>query len=704
MAVSLSFEAATSFCARPSISGLIGVAASNSPTSATLSGDRDAILEAKQIFDEEKTFARVLHVDTAYHSHHMLACAELYVQSIKACNIQVNPPRSDCIWISSVRGDVDLLEDGLQTLKGEYWVDNMVSPVLFSQAIECALWNGGPFDMVIEVGPHPALKGPTTQIFKAALGATPPYVGFMKRGENEVEAFSEALGSIWSHLGPSFVDFHGYRQSYEHAAIPKMLKHLPSYAWDHDKTYWKESRISRNFRFREQRYHELLGRRVPDDSEYEMRWRNVFRQIELPWTRGHQFQGQVIFPGAGYVSMAVEASKSIAEGRPVKFVEVRDLSIPRGLVIDEGSAGVETVFTVKILNRQALAKNDAVLEAEFACYMCADERIGSLEKGCDGRLFIHFGQPSFEELPPKPTSRANFAPVDMERFYEALSGIGLDYSGVFQTLTSASRLLGRSRASALWSSTDLSPEYTLHPAILDVGFQAGFAAFASPATDVLWIAYLPTSIDRVIVNPNVTYRDSSGETTVAIDAFVTNSSSTLIEIDINLTDLNGNYTGLQVEGLNLTSIAEPKASDDRLMFAENRWDVDVSYGVESVVAEEEGPQEIELIHCMQRTALYYFQSFLREIRPEEVEELAWHHQRLYEATSALLAPVREGSHPVIRTEWLADSHETIMNLAKKFPESIDLDLVHAAGKNLVPAARGETQKLEHLMERSEERL
>jgi aspyridone synthetase (hybrid polyketide synthase/nonribosomal peptide synthetase) len=697
MAVSLSFDGATSFCAGPSFSGRLGVAASNSPTSVTLSGDQDAILEAKQIFDEEKTFARILQVDTAYHSHHMLACSEGYVQSLKACNIQVNPPRSDCIWISSVRGDVDLLEDGLQTLKDQYWVDNMVSPVLFSQAIECALWNGGPFDMAIEVGPHPALKGPATQTFKAALGSTPPYVGFMKRGENEVEAFSEALGSIWSYLGPSFVDFHGYRQSYEHAATPKMLKHLPSYPWDHDKIYWKESRISRNFRFREQRYHELLGRRVPDDSEYEMRWRNVFRQIELPWTRGHQFQGQVIFPGAGYVSMAVEASKSIAEGRPVKFVEVRDLSIPRGLVIGEGSAGVETVFTVKILNRQALAKSDAVLEAEFACYMCADERIGCLEKGCGGRLFIHFGQPSFEELPPKPTSRANFAPVDMERFYEVLSGIGLDYSGVFRTLTSASRLQGRSKASASWPGADLGPEYTIHPAILDIGFQAGFAAFASPATDVLCTAYLPTSIDRVIVNPNITYRNSSGAVEVAIDAFVTKSSSTSIEVDVHLADPNGNYTGLQVEGLNLKSIAEPKARDDRLLFAENHWNGDVSYGVESVIVEEEGPQEIELIHCMQRTALYYLQSFLREIRPEEVEDLAWPHQRLYEATSGLLAPVREGIHPLIRTEWLADSYESLMNLAKRFPGSVDLDLMHAAGKNLVPVARGETQILEHLM-------
>lgn len=697
MAVSLSFDEGAALCAKPEFAGRISIAASNSPTSLTISGDKDAILEAKELLDGDNTFARVLNVDTAYHCHHMLPCGEPYLRSLQACDIKIHPPRNDCVWISSVRGDADLLDDGLESLTGEYWVKNMLNPVLFSQAIECSLWTGGPFDMAIEIGPHPALKGPATQTIKPLLGSSPPYSGVIKRGGNEVEAFSETIGSVWRQLGPSSVDFNQYRKSYGTLAAPKLLKGLPSYSWDHEKTYWKESRIYRNFRLREHEPHELLGRRAPDDNEYEIRWRNVFRQNELPWTKGHQFQHQVIFPAAGYVSMAIEASMAIAEARPVKFIEVCDLSIPRGLSIDEGSAGVETLFTVKTINREASLKEDGTLEAEFACYMCINERSGVMEKGCDGRFIIHFGQSSLPEIPPMPTSGANLTPVDIDRFYESLSGIGLDYSGVFRTLTSAARVLGRSRASASWSTGDLNANYKIHPAILDVGFQAGFAAFSSPATDLLWTAYLPSNIRRVIVDPNTTFRNSLGEQGVAIEAYVNKSSATLVEIDINLSSRDGGYTGVQVEGLVVKSLSEPGPSDDRLMFAEETWGLDISFGTEDVVPEEEDPKEVELLQAMQRTAVYYFQLFQQKVRPEEAETFAWHYQRFYEAIDPLLAPIREGKHAA-KPEWLADSYETIMELKSQFPGSIDLDLLHAAGKNLVPAARGEFQILECLME------
>jgi aspyridone synthetase (hybrid polyketide synthase/nonribosomal peptide synthetase) len=156
MAVGLSYDQASTFCQQATLMGRIGIAASNSSNSTTLSGDSDAIDEAKIILDSEKTFARKLLVDTAYHSKHMLKCAKPYLDSLSQCNIQVSQPRDDCVWVSSVRGDAELLEQGFESLSGQYWVDNMVKPVLFSQAIECSLWAGGPFDIVLEIGPHPA--------------------------------------------------------------------------------------------------------------------------------------------------------------------------------------------------------------------------------------------------------------------------------------------------------------------------------------------------------------------------------------------------------------------------------------------------------------------------------------------------------------------------------------------------------------------
>ncbi|BAE59502.1 unnamed protein product [Aspergillus oryzae RIB40] len=139
LAVSLSFHDARELCSWPSFSGRVVVAASNGPASTTLSGDYDAILEVKALLDRKKTFARTLQVDVAYHSHHMVPCSAAYLESLRACNIQVKSPRSGCTWISSVTGRNAILDGDIQSFSATYWVDNMVKPVLFSQALDKSL-------------------------------------------------------------------------------------------------------------------------------------------------------------------------------------------------------------------------------------------------------------------------------------------------------------------------------------------------------------------------------------------------------------------------------------------------------------------------------------------------------------------------------------------------------------------------------------
>ena len=699
MAVGLTFDSAMALCAKSTFLGRMRVAASNSPPIVTLSGDVDAIQEAKRIFDVEKTFARLLSVDTAYHSHHMLPCSEPYLESLKACDIKVNPPRSDCIWISSVRGDVELLEGDLQTLKDQYWVDNMVQPVLFSQAVECALWNGGPFDMAVELGPHPALKGPAVQTIKSATGISPPYAGFMRRGDDAIEAFSGAVGYVWSYLGSEMISFEGYRKAFQepYPPEPKMLKDLPLYAWDHDKPYWRESRISRDFRLRRDRPHELLGRRVSDDSEDEMRWRNVLRLSELPWLRGHEFQGQVLFPGAGYVAMAMEASKRIAGDHSVKLVEIQDLSLLRALVVGESQAGVETVFSVKIIDTEMCMDGGSLIQTEFACHACSDEANGSLEKRCAGRLSVHLGQPSEDELPPRRLERSNGTPIDMHRFFSSLVDVGLNYQGLFKGLKSANRKMGHATGSALWSEAEIGQQHILHPAFLDSAFHAVFAAFSSPASGALWTPYLPVKIRRLVMNPNVQYHKQSQEVGFDVDAFITKSSSTTIEGDVHLYSPQGS-TGIQIEGLILKSFSEPQASNDRLLFAETRWNVDTLSGFTRTLEEQQNVEEFDLVDAIERTALHYFQEALGSFKSDEIPQLEWYHQRMFEAVSAMLTQVRKGEHPVVKKEWLEDSPETILTLKRNFPGQVDLEIMNAIGQNLVPVLRGETQLLEVMLE------
>ena len=103
-------------------------------------------------------------------------------------------------------------------------------------------------------------------------------------------------------------------------APAKLIKGLPSYAWDHGRVYWRESRVARALRTRETPVHELLGTLVVESGQHQLRWRNVLSPKEIPWLDGHGLQGQTVFPAAGYVSIAVETAKAVVGKRSIRVI------------------------------------------------------------------------------------------------------------------------------------------------------------------------------------------------------------------------------------------------------------------------------------------------------------------------------------------------------------------------------------------------
>ena len=109
--------------------GQLVVACSNSPESSTVSGDEAAILQLKEILDTESIFARILAVDTAYHSHHVKSVAEKYLHNLDELEHDGSSP--SVRFISSVTG-----KEMTAGFGAEYWVDNLVSKVRFKDGLE----------------------------------------------------------------------------------------------------------------------------------------------------------------------------------------------------------------------------------------------------------------------------------------------------------------------------------------------------------------------------------------------------------------------------------------------------------------------------------------------------------------------------------------------------------------------------------------
>ncbi|KAJ4311440.1 hypothetical protein N0V94_007953 [Neodidymelliopsis sp. IMI 364377] len=560
--VHLGYDEAERICDLEEFRGRLCVAASNSASSVTLSGDIRAVEEVKAIFEKENKFARLLRVDNAYHSHHMVTCSEAITASLRVCNIKANrPSRPGCLWVSSVyQHDIAKVTDNLNDI---YWHSNTISPVLFSQALEYAL-DVAEFDLAIELGAHPALKGPASQVIESALGHTIPYTGLLSRNKDDIEAVSEGLGFIWTTFGSSSVDFAGHDSFLNASEIPKTLKGLPTYPWEHDREFWHESRTSKMFRERRSN-HELLGTRTPYQSEDQVSWTNYLIPRELPWMTGHRIQEQMIFPCAGYISSAFEAAQELAVDQPVKLIELTNFSIGQPLVFDTEESSVEVLVSMTNMKR-----HDYTLDARFNYYSVTRKGSGPMSLNANGDIQLVFGEANADGIQPMPESQFGMTKVDSETIYSSFASCGYEYTGVFKALHSVERKLGIATGSIYVPEATSGKELLIHPAALDAAMHSILVANCYPGDGRMTSVSLPTAISRISIDPSQALAPSSACNLKFLSS-ISQDHSTRTEGDVELYPEDGSNALLQLEGLQTRPMVPATAADDVHMFSELTW-------------------------------------------------------------------------------------------------------------------------------------
>ena len=228
------------------------IACVNSPANVTVAGDLSCVDTLVDLIGKQGVFARKLQVNVAYHSAHMAEILDQYADLIK----DVSPAqivRNQPVVFSSVTGAL-LPADRLSHC--QYWLTNLTSKVCFSDALtemssyllrQKATTSSGK-DLLIEIGPTSALQRPIKDI----ISLTP--INSPTSTESEL----------------------------------RLLVDLPPHSFNHQQTYWTESRISKNFRTRKHARHELLGTPSADWNTAEPKWRNVIRLTENPWILHHR--------------------------------------------------------------------------------------------------------------------------------------------------------------------------------------------------------------------------------------------------------------------------------------------------------------------------------------------------------------------------------------------------------------------------------
>jgi len=202
------------------------------------------------------------------------------------------------------------------------------------QAVRYACETNGAFDLAIEIGPHPTLKAPFLQNVHEFCGQDIPYTSFLRRDLDDLESLADSLGYIAAHIGREFVDFRLFDTFMTGALIPAIQLELPPCSWNHKHEFWFESRHTRAVLQRQDIVHMLLGHLCQNSTPEIMSWRNILRPKELRWLEEHRIQGQIVFPAAGYVIAAIEASLKMVEHDPISLVEMSDINFSRALVFD----------------------------------------------------------------------------------------------------------------------------------------------------------------------------------------------------------------------------------------------------------------------------------------------------------------------------------------------------------------------------------
>ena len=476
----------------------VQIACFNSPNSVTLSGTLMALEELRSRLLKDQHFARLLQVNLAYHSKFMKEIGESYEKLLDR-DFQSSPFKiTDVTMFSSVYGrQMEGLADTA------YWKSNMVSPVLFDQALKQMLSGKNGANFLIEIGPSGALAGPVKQV-KNSLGAqgmNVSYCAALTRGQDAIQATFSVAGQIF--VAGGSVDLARVNQGESKAlpASPSIIVDLPNYHWNYATKYWYESEASKDWRNRLFPHHDLIGSKVLGTSWHSPSWKKTLRIEDLPWLRDHRMGTEIVFPAAGFMAMAVEAITQCNEAlaiteskaRLIKpSYRLRNITFPKALVLEETREDHRVMTTLVPF----AGRKDSWYE--FKILSLTDD---VWSEHCRGLVRSEEAASDAQQV-PKPLSHT----VSGQLWYKAMHDAGYNFGPLFQKQLKVESLIGERHSRSLVDLTDPPSEYpqsvyALHPAALDGCLQTCAPSLWNGDRAGVSAVLIPAIIDDLEIRP-----------------------------------------------------------------------------------------------------------------------------------------------------------------------------------------------------------
>ncbi|KAJ5188439.1 hypothetical protein N7491_004764 [Penicillium cf. griseofulvum] len=743
-AVGLGAEEAQEYLDRVADVGNVVIACVNSPESVTVSGDADAVIAVEAMCKEDGVFARKLKIEQAYHSHHMDPLADTYRDLLRkemeeTVTMQSNGEEEELkvIFSSAVTGA--RITDAKEIADPDHWVGSLVQPVQFVDAFtEMVLGetddaSGRSIDVVLEVGPHTALGGPIREIMSLVEfdGIDLPYWGCLVRNEHAgntmrtaaINLLREGVPLVMSEINfPKALSEHSYIYDDD---LPRVLTDLPTYPWNHSKRHWQEARVNRAIRERSQPPHDLLGMPVAGNDPAAAVWRRTVRLSEVPWVRDHMVQGSIVYPGSGYVCLAIEAANQLAKGendqKKISGFRLRDVDFMAALMIPDSSDGVEIRTTLRSVPERELGLRGwrrfevSTVTPENRWTLHAQGLVkADVEEEWDGEKVPVQTKPENYQTGLRPLS-AYTRHKDPRDMFANLRALGIYHGPLFQNTTkivqdgreprSVSDITIRYESAAHTDPVASAQDSVLHPITLDAVVVSFFSALPGVGA-VVEDPKLPRSIDAMWVSSDISREIGH---TLRCDTSLSHDDPQSGRADVTVIDSQTGAIVLEIQGLTSVFLGRGSGATARQEAANKgeevcskvEWGPDLT--LQQPLALAHVKKELELTAGIPETivtdlshAVFYFaQEALKSLTPDDVDRLKEEQLHLFKYYTWLAQLVAQGE----KLKWALDGPEECQkNLAAVASQSVDGELICRLGPLIGSILRGESNPLVAMIE------
>ncbi|WP_329154668.1 type I polyketide synthase [Streptomyces sp. NBC_01456] len=463
---------------------LVGIAAVNGPEAVVVSGAREEVERVAEIWRERGRRTSRLRVSHAFHSPLM----EPVLDELRAVADQLDRREPTL----PVRASAETTHP---FATAAYWVDHARRAVRFHDAAARL----AEADVVVEIGPDTALA-PLIDTGHTVLPSC-------RREQNETLTLLTALGEAHAH---------GVEVDWTALFPAAPRADLPAYPFQH-RRYWLAPPALTSAGA-DALDHPLLSGIVELPGQGGVVLTGRISPDRDPWLADHAVSGAVIFPGTGFLELALRAA------RQVGWRQVADLVVQTPLVLPAAGTDIQVWVEPPGEPERALVIRGRSGDAD-----------GDWVEYATGRLVAEPPEPSPQGNPPTdaewamgqwPPQGAEEMPV--EELYDSLAARGYGYGPVFRGLRALWRSGDELYAEVVLPERAHDGRYGCHPALLDAALHP-LAAAADSGEQVR----LPFAFGRATVHSpgasELRVRLSTGAETMRLDA-VTSTGDPVLTI------------------------------------------------------------------------------------------------------------------------------------------------------------------------------